>query len=462
MDFTPTERKALWNQVIQSIEHHLETVGEGAVAPPLDINEIRAFIKEGRTPSAKEAIDHVVNGMTQYMLHTTHPGYFGLYNPKASFAGILGDTLTAAFNPQLAAWSHSPFALEVERMLLMAFGKRFGYAEDSIDGTFCSGGAEANHTALLAALNHHFPQFASEGLIACQKPVAVYCSAQVHHSITKAAGVCGLGYQSVREISTIDLEMDVEALEQQIKEDEAAGITPLMVVATMGTTGTGNIDPIERIYALKEKYGFWLHADGAYGGALIVSQIHRSLLKGIEHADSITFDAHKWLSVPMGGSLFITRHPDILSQTFSIKADYMPKEAQQLGVVDPFAHSLQWSRRFIGLKLYMALLFYGWEGFEQLVNGQIAKGKMLREKLVAKGWTLYNQTDLPVITFGNSSLEQDPNKALEIVQKVIQKGNNWISVYNTNGINAIRACITNYDTSELEMNQLLADLTESK
>ena len=87
---------------------------------------------------------------------------------------------------------------------------------------------------------------------------------------------------------------------------------------------------------------------------------------------------------------------------------------------------------------------------------------MLREKLVAHGWTLYNQTDLPVITFGNSSLEQDPNKALEIVQKVIQKGNAWISVYNTNGINAIRACITNYDTSEREMNQLLADLTESK
>lgn len=460
MDLTTSERAALWEQVIQSIEYHLETVGESPVAPRLDINEIRAFIKEGRTPSAKEAIDHVVNGMTQYMLHTTHPGYFGLYNPKASFAGILGDTLTAAFNPQLAAWSHSPFALEVERSLLMAFGKRFGYPEDKIDGTFCSGGAEANHTALLAALNHHFPQFAKEGLLSIQKPLAVYCSAQVHHSITKAAGVCGLGYHSVREIPTIDLEMDVEALEQQIKKDQAAGIYPLMVVATMGTTGTGNIDPIEAIFALKEKYGFWLHADGAYGGALIVSKTYRSLLQGIENSDSITFDAHKWLSVPMGGSLFITRHPHILSQTFNIQADYMPKEAQQLGVVDPFAHSLQWSRRFIGLKLYLALLFYGWEGFEQLVDGQIAKGKMLRDKLTAGGWTLYNQTDLPVITFGNTALEEDSNRALAMVQKVIQKGNAWISVYRTNGVNALRACVTNYDTSEREMDQLIADLKE--
>lgn len=461
MDFTAAERAALWEQVIQSIEHHFEKIGSRAVAPPLNIDEIRAFIKEERTPSAKEAIDHVVNGMTQYMLHTTHPGYFGLYNPKASFAGILGDTLTAAFNPQLAAWSHSPFALEVERSLLVAFGKRFGYSEDSIDGTFCSGGAEANHTALLCALNHRFPQYAFDGLLAIQKPVAVYCSAQVHHSVTKAAGVCGLGYQSVREIPTINLEMDIEALEKQIEKDQAAGIVPLMVVATMGTTGTGNIDPIEEIHSLKEKYGFWLHADGAYGGALIVSKTYGSLLKGIEHSDSITFDAHKWLSVPMGGSLFITRHPDILSQTFSITADYMPKEAQQLGVVDPFAHSLQWSRRFIGLKLYMALLFYGWEGFEQLVDGQIAKGKMLREKLVAKGWTLYNQTDLPVITFGNTSLEEDSNKALELVQKVIHKGNAWISVYRTNGVNALRACITNYDTSEREMDQLLTDLIEA-
>jgi glutamate/tyrosine decarboxylase-like PLP-dependent enzyme len=162
----------------------------------------------------------------------------------------------------------------------------------------------------------------------------------------------------------------------------------------------------------------------------------------------------------MGGSLFITQHSNILSQTFSVQADYMPKEAQKLGVVDPFAHSLQWSRRFIGLKLYMALLFYGWEGFEQLVDGQIAKGKLLREKLIAKGWTIYNQTELPVITFGNSSLEKNPNKALEIVQKVIQKGNAWISVYRTNGVNALRACITNYDTTEREMDQLLTDLNE--
>lgn len=460
MDFTAAERASLWKQVIQSIEHHTKAVGSSAVAPPLNIEEIRNFIKEDSVPSAKEAIDHVVSGMTKYMLHTTHPGYFGLYNPKASFAGILGDTLTASFNPQLAAWSHSPFALEVERSLLIAFGKRFGYSESKIDGTFCSGGAEANHTALLCALNHHFPQYASEGLLAIQRPVAVYCSAQVHHSITKAAGVCGLGYHSVREIPTIDLQMDVEALEKQIVLDQAAGIFPLMVVATMGTTGTGNIDPIEAIHQLKKKYGFWLHADGAYGGALIVSKTYGSLLKGIEHADSITFDAHKWLSVPMGGSLFITQHTSILSQTFSVQADYMPKEAQKLGVVDPFAHSLQWSRRFIGLKLYMALLFYGWEGFEQLVDGQIAKGKLLRDKLLAKGWTVYNQTDLPVITFGNVSLEKDPNKALEIVQSVIKKGNAWISVYRTNGVNALRACITNYDTTEREMDQLLTDLNE--
>ena len=460
MDFTTSERAALWEQVIQSIEHHSKTVNGSAVAPPLNIEEIRNFIKEDRVPSAKEAIDHVVFGMTKYMLHTTHPGYFGLYNPKASFAGILGDTLTAAFNPQLAAWSHSPFALEVERSLLIAFGERFGYSESKIDGTFCSGGAEANHTALLCALNHHFPPYASDGLLAIQKPLAIYCSAQVHHSITKAAGVCGLGYHAVREIPTIDLQMDVEALEKQIILDQAAGIHPLMVVATMGTTGTGNIDPIESIHQLKEKYGFWLHADGAYGGALIVSKTYRSLLKGIGQSDSITFDAHKWLSVPMGGSLFITQHSNILSQTFSVQADYMPKEAQKLGVVDPFAHSLQWSRRFIGLKLYMALLFYGWEGFEQLVDGQIAKGKLLREKLIAKGWTIYNQTELPVITFGNSSLEKNPNKALEIVQKVIQKGNAWISVYRTNGVNALRACITNYDTTEREMDQLLTDLNE--
>jgi aromatic-L-amino-acid/L-tryptophan decarboxylase len=463
MDLTTPERTAIWALVTQELEYYYSNVSSIPVAPRLDQNEIRRFIQNeaGRAETSyEEKIRHVMQGLTQFSVHTSHPGYLGLYNPKANFAGIVADTITATFNPQLAAWSHAPFAVEVERYLISAFGQRFGYAENEIDGCFTTGGAEANLTAVICALNFHFPDYAERGLRALPAQPLIYCSQESHHSLVKAACLAGLGIDSVKTISTVEQKMDVSCLVTQVEEDQRNGFHPFLIVATMGSTGSGAIDSVAELQQIANRYHCWLHADAAYGGAVILNSNYRSLLSGIDRADSITFDAHKWLSSPMGTSLFITRHKDILAKTFRITADYMPKEASDLDIADPFTHSIQWSRRFIGLKLYLSVLFYGWEGLSDLVNRQIELGHYLRKQLIAKEWKIYNNTELPVVSFGNAALEMDQSLALRLCQTIINTGKAWLSVYPLNNYSLLRACLTNYNTSEKDIDQFVSLITD--
>ena len=464
LDCTATERDEAWKTLLQSLENFYANTKEYRASPALDIATIKnAVAKNFDHPlGITAALHHVVQGLERFTVHTPHPNYYGLFNPRSNFPSILADTIIAYFNPQLAAWSHAPFAAEIEQKLVKEFGKKFGYAEDDCDGVFTTGGAEANLTAVLAALNEHFPGYANDGLRSLPAQPIIYCSHESHHSIVKAAKIAGLGRNSVREIPvTPQLQISTTDLAAAIEEDKASGHYPLMIVATMGTTGAGAIDPCAEIAAIAKKYRLWLHADAAYGGAIALSGTYRHLLHGIDAADSITFDAHKWLSVTMSGSLFLTRHKDILDKTFRVTADYMPKEAGSLHITDPFTHSIQWSRRFIGLKLYLSLLVFGWKGYEEVIDRSMAIGKMLKTKLTAAGWKIFNHTDLPVICFGKEQYRQDPDEAIKCSQRVIQQGKAWISVYKIGQVNTLRACITNYATTEDNLDELMAALNQA-
>jgi aromatic-L-amino-acid/L-tryptophan decarboxylase len=465
MDLTAQQRDQLWKYLVAGMEQYYSNTKALKVSPELDKIAVEQFVmkyNDQEKVAPEEALRHIFEGLTRYAVHTPHPGYFGLFNPRSNFAGIMADMLTAVFNPQLAAWSHAPFASETENYMIREMGRQFGYNENEIDGNFTSGGQEANLTAFLCAINHRFPQYASEGLLGIQAKPVIYCSAESHHSVVKAASIMGLGIKAVRSIGTTGaLTIDTNKLEAQIQQDTKEGFTPLLIVSTMGATGTGIIDPIEEIRTIATKHACWLHADAAYGGAVILSAKHKYLLHGIEKADSITFDAHKWLSVPMGAGMFITRHPDILNQTFRVIADYMPKEGSDLGITDGFSHSIQWSRRFIGLKLYLSLLIYGWSGFNDLINQQIEKGNYLRNKLIAAGWELCNDTTLPIICFGKAAFKGDDSLATNIAQRVIASGKAWLSVYKISTTNTIRACMTNYLTTEQDIDELVELLGNS-
>ncbi len=462
-------RKQLWTDLISAIEEYIEQVRTLTVSPPLEPENIRRFVRSfdfSKPLNPGEAVRKVVEGMRQYQVHTPHPMYYGLFNPTPSTMGIAADALVAALNPQIAAWSHNPFAAEAENHLIREFGVRFGYPADLTDGTFCSGGAEANHTAVLTALIHVFPEFAREGARALPAQPVFYVSAQSHHSFLKAARFSGIGTDAVREIPVNrHLQMNSEALTIQIKKDQKAGLKPFMIVATAGTTGAGVIDDLLALGEIATHEGLWFHTDAAWGGAAILLREGEALLRGIERSDSITFDAHKWLSVPMGAGMYLTRHPDILSRTCRITADYMPKEGAGLDFVDPYSHSMQWSRRFIGLKLFLTLACAGWKGYADTIRYQWNLGDALRIELAAAGWKIVNNTPLPLVCFidGLRSGGGDPVRVNALLQAVLSTGKAWISMIRLpDETAALRACITNYRTTEEDVHALVRLLNECR
>lgn len=464
-----TERAALWRQLTATIENHINRVSELPVAPEIDAVEIRSRLStfdfaEPLTPLA--ALDFAAQNLREFQVHTPHPRYFGLFNPAPTTMGIAADALVAAFNPQLAAWSHSPFAAEVEQHLIRAFAVRFGYDAETADGTFCTGGAEANHTALIAALVRHFPNFENEGLRGLEKQPVFYVSSQSHHSLVKAARFCGLGTDAVREIKTdAQFRMSIDDLAEQIERDRADNYAPFFVVATAGTTNAGTVDDIAAIAKIAARENLWFHVDAAWGGAAAFVPELKTVLDKIEQADSITFDAHKWLSVPMGAGIFLTSHHEILHRACRVTTDYMPRDADNFNVTDPFVHSMQWSRRFIGLKVFLSLAVAGWKGYEETIRHQTAMGDLLRNELGKSDWKIINQTPLPVICFVDGRNEQGRSEVFldALAREVVSSGAAWISITKlAPDVPVLRACITNYRTQAEDVKGLVASLDKAR
>lgn len=465
-DLDPKQRKAIMEAVFDKVENFYVDTKSFRAVPELNADKIREYINnvdltEGNKP--QEAIDHVIKGLEDFSVHTPHPKYFGLFNPRSNFAGIIADLITASYNPQLAAWSHAPFAVETETKIIRELNLKFGYNPDIADGVFTSGGAESNLTAILCALNQLYPEVAKEGLVGLEKKPLIFCSKEAHHSIQKAAKIVGLGSDSVISIPiTEKLTLDTDILENELNNIGSSPKTPLMVIGTAGTTGTGAIDDLNRLRKICSNHNIWFHVDAAYGGACVLSKKLKPFLNGIEYSDSITFDAHKWMSVPMGTSVFLSSDSDVLGKTFRITTEYMPKEAEKMDVIDPFVHSIQWSRRFNGLKVYLSLLLYGWKGYEQIIDHQAEMGNQLRRKLTGNGWIIKNDSALPVVCFTDEQFETDFNFTQSILNKITENGKSWLSVYPIQGVPAFRACITNYNTTEVELDELVDELNEER
>ncbi len=458
----PETRTRLWARLIETIENYTRTIDAQRVTPELAPQKIRTLLaacdfKQSMDPL--EAVDFVAKGLMEYQTHTPHPRYFGLFNPAPTTMGIAADTLVAAFNPQMAAWSHSPLAVEIEQHLIRCFGGWFGYNPLQTDGTFTSGGAEANHTALLAALTDAFADYPTRGVRALAAQPVFYVSTECHHSFIKAARICGIGVDAVRKIEVDDqLRMIPQALEDAIARDHGSDFAPFMVVATAGTTNAGVIDPLAALARIASHNGLWFHVDAAWGGGAALAPELNQLLAGIASADSITFDAHKWLSVPMGAGVFLTRHMEILHRVFRTQTAYMPREAAGLDVVDPHLHSMQWSRRFTGLKVFLSLLVAGRAGYEQAIRHQTAMGDLLRDELRKAGWNIQNDTPLPVICFSDSAGAD----AQAIVLQIVSSGQAWISTTQIKGQTVLRACITNYRTQPSDIRALVQSLGDAR
>ncbi len=399
-------------------------------------------------------IDDVVALLHDGACHAAHPRHFGLFNPTTAIASVAADALVARYNPQLSVDAAAPFAAAAERHVLATLAARLGLDPASLAMNFTTGGAEANHTAVVCALARGLPGYVDDGVRGDVRPT-VYASEEAHGSLQKAVQVTGVGRHALRRIALDKgCRMDLRALRRRVTDDRAEGRLPVLLVATVGTTSAGAIDPLRDLAAVARAEGMWLHVDAAWGAIAALSPRTAHLLDGVTEADSVTWDAHKSLPVSMGAGMFFCRHPEVTRRAFASEAPYMMREADG---DDPYLTTMQWSRRFIGLKVLLTLATRGLAGVAEDVDRQFALGDRLRAGLVAEGFEVVNDTPLPVVCFTHPRIRSGAVPTRKLVQGMWRRGEAWVSDTRVGGrVPALRACITNVDSREGDVDALVA------
>jgi len=433
-------------------------IANGPIVPTVAPQEIRTYLGSRYDFTKPMALDDVTADvermMRKWQVQVTHPRYFGLFNPSVTLASVIADTLVALYNPQLAAWRTSPAANEIERHTLAWLTGKFGLPATTA-ASFTTGGAEANLSAVIVALTRAFPEYGDGGLRSLSASPTIYLTREAHDSFNKIAHMTGIGREALRTVATDrDLKMDLWDLARRVAEDRRNGLAPVMVVGTAGTTAAGAIDPLPDLAWFCRAEGLWFHVDAAWGGAAILSPRLRGHLAGIEAADSITCDAHKWFSVPMGAGMFFCRHPDVVGEAFRAQASYMPGKTAG-PVVDPYTTSVQWSRRFIGLKLFLALAQHGESGYVEMIEHQAHMGNVLRESVERAGWRIVNRTPLPLVCFTRDGLVTS-----EFLAALYERQIAWMSeVRLGDGAPVVRACVTSFRTNQSDIEWVVREMS---
>jgi glutamate/tyrosine decarboxylase-like PLP-dependent enzyme len=457
--FPPSDERVRWDDYLtRELLRANERVARGSVVPTIDMAELRSQLVEFDFCAPRgldELLPWIIAQLEHGVVHMTNPRYFGLFNPAPSFPALCGDRLTGAFNPQLATATTSPAAVEIESHVIRAVARRAGLPPEST-GHFTSGGSEANYTALLCALTRANSSFATEGARAFAGRPVFYISRESHLAWVKIGHQAGVGRSAVRQVPTDGRgRLDAVALEKMLDEDTARGCVPVSIVATAGTTNAGMIDPIASCADLARERGLWLHVDAAWGGAALASERLRDVLAGIERASSVTIDAHKWFATTMGCGMFITREPEILSQTFQVSTGFMPSNSAS---ADPYVNTAQWSRRFLGVRLFLSLAAAGWPGYARHVERSVDLIARLRDFLSADGWRIANDSQLAVLCV------EPPAGVAEvrpIVQHVLASGRAWVAVAKYEGRDVIRLCLTHGEATVDDIRELVDALTDA-
>ena len=301
----------------------------------------------------------IVPGIT----HWNHPGFFAYFAITGSAPGVLGEFLSAALNAQGMLWRTSPSVTELEEVALGWLRQLMGLP-DSFEGVIYDTASISSLHALATAREAAVARVRTAGMAGRPElpRYRVYCSDQAHSSIDKAVILLGLGHDSLKRIeSDADFRMRPDQLERAIAEDRAAGIVPMAVVATVGTTSTTSVDPVAAIAGICEREQAWLHVDCAYGGAAAIVPEYRHVLDGVERADSMVVNPHKWLFTPFDLSAFYCRRMDLLRQAFSLTPEYL-RTTEAGAVKNLMDTGVQLGRRFRALKLWIILRFFGAEG----------------------------------------------------------------------------------------------------
>ena len=392
--------------------------------------------------------------MLDVSLAQPRPRFFAFVGSSGLEIGVLGDLLASCFDVNLAVWAGA--ASEVEDQAIRWVSEFIEFPAAA--GAFTSGGTISNVTALAAARERALPGSRRTGMGPAHG--ALYCSAEAHYSVVRAAELLGLGSDWVRGLPQDDRRRLVpEDVARAIDGDRAAGIAPVAVVATAGTTLTGAVDPIESLADVCAARDVWLHVDGAYGLAAATTPSAGHRFRGVERADSVTLDAHKWLFLPKACGVVLVRRREDLHGALAHEEDYIPHERPEHHMVDI---TLEYSRPFRALKLWLAFRAHGAGAIRAAIERNLAQARLLYEEVGRHDdlEALCGEPELSVVPFRHvpdGVGDVDEHNA-QLVRALQEDGGVWIAPARVDGKVCLRPCVVNYRTTDEDI-RALVDLT---
>jgi aromatic-L-amino-acid decarboxylase len=390
----------------------------------------------------------VIPGIT----HWNHPRFFAYFSISAAPVAVLAEMLASALDVNAMLWRTSPAATELEDVVTGWLARLMALPEH-LHGIIYDTASISGFTALAAARERTEPSIRVRGMAGRSElaPLRVYITEQTHSHIEKAAISLGIGRENVIKITCDDrFAMRPDALDAQIRDDVANGFKPMCVCATVGTTSTTSSDPLLGIAEITRKHDVWLHVDAAYAGSAAILPEVRPLLDGVEHADSLVVNPHKWLFVPVDLSVLYVKEPEILRRAFSLVADYL--QTPETGVHNYMDYGLQLGRRFRALKLWFVMRYYGAEAIRRKLRSHIALAQELAQWIAGEhGWEIMAPHPLSVVCFRYAGDGGPPDEIdarnQRIADDVNATGEVFISTTRLHGRLVLRLAIGNERTT---------------
>ena len=457
------------HHLVDRIADWLEQMPDGPVVRQETVDLVRRALDAARGlpetgMDARTLLDEASDLLFDHSLFNGHPRFLGYITSSPAPIGALGDLLASAINANVGAWRLSPMATEIEAQTIRWIAELIGFPRDGA-GLLVSGGNMANFVGFLAARAAKAANVRAAG-VGASTPLRVYASSETHTWIQKAADLFGLGTDAIRWIPVDgDQRMDVAALERQIVADRASGDLPMLVVGTAGTVSTGAVDPLAAIAACCRRHDVWFHIDGAYGALATRVPGAPEDLRAIADADSVAVDPHKWLYAPLEAGCALVRRRDDLLRAFSYHPSYYHFDQD---VTNFFDYGPQNSRGFRALKVWLALRQVGSTGYMQMIGDDMRLARHLHA-LVQEHPDFEAMTQhLSVTTFRYVPRDLQPvhdrpdiepylhRLNEELLTRVEQSGEAFLSNAMVNGRFALRACVVNFRTSRADIEALPA------
>jgi aromatic-L-amino-acid/L-tryptophan decarboxylase len=455
LDISPEEFQSLAARVTDLATHFLRTLPTLPSFPSVSGQQTRARFDEPLPESGlKEAALAMLEDVLA-MIRPPSPRFYGYVLGSGEPVAALGDLLASILNQNVTSWRSSPAAVAIEKQVIEWLAAAVGASDFA--GSLCSGASAANLMALAMAREAKLPAAESDA-----RAAIVYASSEVHMSIPKAVALLGLRRENLHLVPTDgSWRMDVGALQAAIDDDIAAGGKPIAVIATAGTVNTGAIDPLESIAAVSRQHGLWLHIDGAYGALAAIASPDR--LRGLALADSMSLDPHKWLYQPVDCGALLYRSAAAARAAFSQTGEY----ARTFGS-DPleafafFEESIELSRRFRALKLWLSLRYHGMEAFRTAIRSDLQHARDLA-RIVSNTaeLELLAPVELSAVCFRYRAgiADSDLNRFnAAILQRLIERGRIYLSNASIDGRFALRACFVNHRTTDSDVAEIVPEV----